>query len=268
MLQHITDNTDDGPEKPAEMQQTPIQAFSPPERMDEKMNPAFPKAAAQPRATETIDLPATDLARGLSSILTAVIGYTELCLDASQKGTLAHGRLSRVLGAANHGKELIHEILDAGQQEKQKSGPAASRSEKARLPSGTESIFLVGADWAIVEMQQQQLESLGYKVVIRTNSMEALEAFRQNNNRFDAMIADMAMPDLDGDQLALEVKKIRPDFPVLLSTDPARTNRAGRNKAHADGFLTKPISRADMAKALRSALDRNRDFAPIYLHST
>ncbi|MCF8025055.1 MAG: response regulator [Desulfobacteraceae bacterium] len=228
------------------------------------MNTAFPKTAAQPWATETIDLPATDLAYKLSSILTAVIGYTELCIDESQKGTLSHGRLSRVLGAANQGKELIHEILGPGQPD---SELAAPRSENAWLPSGTENIFLVGADWAIVEMQQQLLESLGYKVVIRTCSMEALEAFRQNKARFDAVIADMAMPDLSGDQLALEVKKIRPDIPVLLSVGPARANRAGSNKAHADGFLAKPLGRAEMAKAVRSALDRSRGSAAMYLYS-
>lgn len=244
------------------------QAFYPPERMTEEMKPAFTQTPEQPRATEPIELPATGLAHELSSILTTVLGYTELCLDESQKGTWMHGHLSRVLAAANRGGELIHEILEPVRQENPESEPAARRSEKELSLSGTECIFLVGADSAMVEMQQLLLESLGYRVVTCTNSMEALEAFRHHRDKFDAIIVGMAMSDLAGDQLALEVKKIRPEIPVLLSAGPARTNRAGRNRTHVDGFLTKPISRTDMARALRSALDRGLDSAPIYLRST
>ncbi|MFP4573632.1 MAG: response regulator [Desulfobacterales bacterium] len=102
--------------------------------------------------------------------------------------------------------------------EQEVSQTASTVQKDEALPTGTESILLVDDEKPIVEMLQQILESQGYRVTIRTSSVEALEAFRANPDKFDIVITDMTMPDMTGDRLALKIKEIRSDMPVILCT--------------------------------------------------
>ncbi|MBW2681099.1 MAG: response regulator, partial [Deltaproteobacteria bacterium] len=60
---------------------------------------------------------------------------------------------------------------------------------------------------------QPMIERLGYKVIARTSSIEALEAFRVNPDRFDLVITDFTMPNMTGIELAKEILKLRSDIP-------------------------------------------------------
>ncbi len=46
---------------------------------------------------------------------------------------------------------------------------------------------------AILSMGKRMLDRLGYQVMSRTSSLEALEAFRDRPDKFDMVITDMAM---------------------------------------------------------------------------
>jgi CheY-like chemotaxis protein len=107
-------------------------------------------------------------------------------------------------------------------------------------------------------MEKQVLEHLGYQVTSRTSSLEALEAFRANPNTFDLVITDMAMPNMPGDKLAVELTKIRPDIPILFCTGFSET--MSKEKAASlgiKGFLLKPIVTKDLAQKIREVLDGN-----------
>jgi len=100
------------------------------------------------------------------------------------------------------------------------------------------------------------LESLGYTVVTRTSSIEALELFRAQPDKFDLVITDMTIPNMTGDELAKELMGIRPDLPIILCT--GFSELINEHKAKAMGiraFVMKPIVQREMAKAVRKALD-------------
>ena len=65
------------------------------------------------------------------------------------------------------------------------------------------------------------MEQLGYSVVSRTSSKEALKAFKDNPNGFDLVISDKKMPDMTGDKLAQEIIKIRQDIPIITTSSGA-----------------------------------------------
>ena len=101
---------------------------------------------------------------------------------------------------------------------------------------------------------------LGYQVVSRTISLEALEAFRDAPDKFDMVITDMDMPNMSGDKLASELVKIRPDIPILLCT--GFSERMSEEKAVAMGirkFLMKPITIKDLSKMIREVLDKRQE---------
>jgi PAS domain S-box-containing protein len=124
------------------------------------------------------------------------------------------------------------------------------------IPGGCERVLLVDDEEAIIEMEKQILERLGYQVSSRVSSIEALEAFRANPDKFDLVITDMFMPKMSGDKLAVELIKIRPDIPVLLCTGySARMTDEKIKSLGIRGFLMKPIISRDFAKKIRKVLD-------------
>jgi PAS domain S-box-containing protein len=125
------------------------------------------------------------------------------------------------------------------------------------IHGGTEKILLVDDEEAIVRMEQQMLEQLGYKVITRTGSVDALEAFKANHDRYDLIVTDMTMPNMTGIQLAQEIKKIRPEIPVIISTGFSDQIDDEKCKAMGfQGYVMKPLVRKYFAGIIREVLDR------------
>ncbi len=132
---------------------------------------------------------------------------------------------------------------------------------QATIPTqgGNERILLVDDEAVLITLQKAMLERLGYQVTSRSSSIEALEAFRANPDKFDIVITDMAMPNMSGDKLAVELIKIRPDIPVLLCT--GFSTIMSEEKALSmgiKGFLMKPVAIRDIDKKIRGVLDSNK----------
>ncbi len=70
------------------------------------------------------------------------------------------------------------------------------------------------------------------------------------------VITDMAMPSLPGDRLSVELIKVRPDIPILLSTGFSE-NMSEEKVASLGikGFVMKPITINTLAKKIRHVLD-------------
>jgi PAS domain S-box-containing protein len=136
-----------------------------------------------------------------------------------------------------------------------KSPSAADRVEP--LPrDGHERVLFVDDEKAIAEIGKDVLEYLGYKVEVRTSSVEALEVFRAKPDHFDLVITDMTMPNMTGDKLAQEMIRIRPGIPIILST--GFSERITEENARAMGireFVMKPLVIKELAQVMRRALD-------------
>ncbi len=122
---------------------------------------------------------------------------------------------------------------------------------------GTEKILLVDDEASIVKMEQQMLERLGYTVTARTGSFDALEAFKADPQAFDVVVTDMTMPNMTGVQLAAELKKIRPNIPVVLCTGFSyQVNEENSKALGIDGFVMKPVIMKEIAATIRKVLDK------------
>ena len=129
---------------------------------------------------------------------------------------------------------------------------------KEKILGGNELILIVDDEEDILAMEKKMLERLGYQVTSLTDSMEALETFRATPHGFDLIITDMAMPNLSGDKLSIELIKLRPDIPILLCTGFSETISEEKARSMGiKGFLTKPITRMDLSKKIREVLEAN-----------
>jgi signal transduction histidine kinase/ActR/RegA family two-component response regulator len=124
------------------------------------------------------------------------------------------------------------------------------------VPTGDERILFVDDEEALVEMGEDLLAELGYEVVCRTSSREALALFRLDPSRFDLVVTDQTMPDLTGIELAKEMLLIRPDIPIILCTGFSHLVDADSARvAGIRGFVMKPLTKREIARTVRKVLD-------------
>ncbi len=145
----------------------------------------------------------------------------------------------------------------------EKSQELESENERIiPLPTGTEHILLVDDEKAIVHLEKQMLERLGYQTSVFTSSREAQAAFKTDPSMFDLVITDMNMPNMNGMQLAEELKDIRPDIPIILCT--GFSERIDNKKAEAEkisGLLMKPVGMKDFAQKIQEVLNMAKNKA-------
>lgn len=129
-------------------------------------------------------------------------------------------------------------------------------------PGRGETVLLVDDETALVALGEEMLAELGYEPVGFSSSLAALEAFRADPTRFDAVMSDEAMPGLTGSELAVEIRRLRPDIPIVLMSGyatPALGQRA--REAGVREVLAKPLVARDIAQALAQALGPARTTA-------
>jgi PAS domain S-box-containing protein len=135
-----------------------------------------------------------------------------------------------------------------------------SAEKKGVSPTGHERILLVDDEKAIVQLERQVLEKLGYTVTAFERPKETLKAFEATPDDFDLVITDMAMPEMTGEQLANELMKIRPEIPVIICTGfSERVNVQEVEKLGIMGVLHKPMSKSEIAEMVRNVLDEKND---------
>ena len=112
---------------------------------------------------------------------------------------------------------------------------------------------------AIAEVGEKMLTKLAYRVDKRTSSIEALEAFKTNPDKYDLVISDMTMPIMTGVKLAREIHKIRKDLPVILCTGfsngISKDNYAEKGIA---ALVMKPVVKSKLSKVIREVLDKKK----------
>ena len=87
--------------------------------------------------------------------------------------------------------------------------------------------------------------------------MDALLAVKEDPFAFDLIITDQTMPEMTGLDLAREVLALRPDMPIILCTGFSLLVDADRAKeAGIKAFAMKPLTKRDLAKTIRTVLDK------------
>jgi PAS domain S-box-containing protein len=131
---------------------------------------------------------------------------------------------------------------------------------QGEIPHGTGRILFVDDEESLVESGRTTLRRLGYKVVGVTDSQDALSLFLDDPGRFDVVITDHTMATMSGLDLAKELVKVKPDIPIILCTgysdnvSPQIAKEAGIKE-----FLMKPLTKRELAEAVRRALDADKE---------
>ena len=126
-------------------------------------------------------------------------------------------------------------------------------------PRGSGRILVVDDEPAVVRMAEKLLTRLGYDVVGHDSSVEALRLFREQPDQFDLVITDHSMPDMTGDVLAKELRRIRPTIPIVICTGySADFTQESAKIAGIDGYILKPSMPAELGHVVSDILTGNR----------
>ena len=127
-----------------------------------------------------------------------------------------------------------------------KAEDIAQRAEAERgieILQGKETALLVDDEDMVLDVGQDLLKSLGYKVLIAKGGKEALEIYEKNKEKIDIVILDMIMPVIGGGEAYDRMKEINPDIKVLLSSGYSINGQATEIlRRGCDGFIQKPFT--------------------------
>jgi PAS domain S-box-containing protein len=120
--------------------------------------------------------------------------------------------------------------------------PSTRREAAADLVSGSGRILVVDDEDTVRATLSRMLRQLGYDVVMACNGAEAVDVFRSGCERFDLVILDMIMPEMNGADCFKKLKHIEPKVKVLLATGHAsRQAVAEMEREGVLGVLHKPF---------------------------
>jgi len=123
------------------------------------------------------------------------------------------------------------------------------------IKGGNETILFVEDESETLKMVSAILEHLGYKVTAFDNPEKALDAFIPNPNQFDLVITDMTMPVMTGIQLSKYLITLNPELPIIIYTGFSdQIDGLTLKNIGIRGYLMKPISINELARAIRKAL--------------
>ena len=162
----------------------------------------------------------------------------------------AHGGYIDVYSERGHGT-TFEIYLPASKKEETKEKEAATE-----VLDGKETILLIDDEDVIIDVCKEILKALGYKVLIASCGIEALEIYKKNKNNIDIVILDMIMPGIGGGETYDRIKEINPDIKVLLSSGYSIDGQATEIlKRGCNGFIQKPFNMKQFSKELRGILD-------------
>jgi len=124
-----------------------------------------------------------------------------------------------------------------------------------------QNILIVEDDVNLGMLLSEFLESQNYKVKLCRNGASGLASFKKHN--FDICILDVMMPEMDGFNLANQIKKEKKDIPFLFLT--ARSMKEDKLKGYAVGaedFITKPFDEEELLCRLKVILRRHQKEEP------
>ena len=127
----------------------------------------------------------------------------------------------------------------------------------AAITKGTGTILLIDDEEMIIDIGEELLMELGYKVLIAKSGPEALVVYADNAESIDLVIMDMIMPGMGGGEAYDRLKKINPEVKVLLSSGYSINGQASRIlKRGCDGFIQKPFHMKQLSEKIHGIINK------------
>jgi PAS domain S-box-containing protein len=232
-------------------------------QIETRTNPVAADAHHEPTATKEIELRVTDSGCGMSEETLAKIFEPFFTTKGIGQGTglgltVVHNVVNR-----NRGRILVESQVGKGTTFRL-FFPAVENvvtlpdpKPASSSPHGKESVLLVEDDAAVRAIAKYALDLYGYHVLETKSGVEALEIARKLETPIDILVTDIIMPEMNGREVAMKVRALRPNLKVLFisgyTDDEVMQEKID---SQTEAFLEKPFTPYAFAKKVRAVLDR------------
>lgn len=119
-------------------------------------------------------------------------------------------------------------------------------------------VLLVEDDSNFGQVLKNYLELNDYIVELARDGILGLAAFRRE--KFDICLLDVMMPNMDGFQLAEEIRNVDPDIPLFfLTAKSTKEDILNGYKLGADDYINKPFDSEILLQKIKAILKRNQE---------
>lgn len=134
------------------------------------------------------------------------------------------------------------------------AGPVAQIAPRPAL-QGSGVVLVVDDEELVREMAKKSLERYGYTVLLADSGPAAIDLFKRHPADIALVLLDLSMPHMSGEETLPELRKIRPQAKVIISSGFSESETMTQFKGHhLSGFLQKPYTSAAIAEKVKFAL--------------
>ena len=128
-------------------------------------------------------------------------------------------------------------------------------SSEDTSPASAIRVLVVDDEPSMRTILQLYLQEEGWEIVTASDGAEGLQRFQQE--KFDLVMTDRAMPEMNGDELAREIKKLNPQQPLLLLTGFGDLmSGSGEQPEGVDLVVSKPFTLTTLRNAIAKVTTR------------
>jgi signal transduction histidine kinase len=134
---------------------------------------------------------------------------------------------------------------------------ANPEEKNSPIPRGSETVLVVEDESGVRELACQFLRVKGYNVLEAEGGHAALDVAQRYPGAIHLLLSDMVMPRMSGDELAAQLRAIRPEIRIAFMSGYSEFSRGDLGKGFPEApVLQKPFSPASLVEIVREALVR------------
>lgn len=129
--------------------------------------------------------------------------------------------------------------------------------DSGALPRGAgETVLVIDDEPLILTASKRILESAGFRVLVASNGLEGVDAFKRHEGHVDAVLTDMMMPVMDGPAAIRALTALDPGLPIVAASGVAVNDYVAQAAAlGVKNFLAKPYSPRTLVRTVRAVID-------------